>query len=93
LELINGIFKKNMKYIVIAVLIILFGIFLYWAYLPDYKRNPKEFWRTIIGMPIGMLLGGIGFRNLNEKIRNGQLEKKSKVKLKNKKRFANTVYN
>ena len=93
MELINGIFKKNMKYIVIAVLIILFGIFLYWAYLPDYKRNPKEFWRTIIGMPIGMLLGGIGFRNLNEKIRNGQLEKKSKVKLKNKKRFANTVYN
>lgn len=91
--MINGIFKKNMKYIVIAVLIILFGIFLYWAYLPDYKRNPKEFWRTIIGMPIGMLLGGIGFRNLNEKIRNGQLEKKSKVKLKNKKRFANTVYN
>ena len=55
--------------IIISVLIILFGGFLYWAYLPDYRRNPKEFWRTLIGMPIGMILGGIGFRDLNEKIR------------------------
>jgi len=58
-----------MEYIIITILIILFGIFLYWAYLPDYKRNPKEFWRTIIGMPIGMLLGGIGFADLNERIK------------------------
>jgi uncharacterized membrane protein YfcA len=58
-----------MKYLIITVLIILFLIFLYWAYLPDYKRNPKEFWRTLIGMPIGMILGGIGFRDLDEKIR------------------------
>ncbi|WP_296317088.1 hypothetical protein [Winogradskyella sp. UBA3174] len=71
-----------MKYIVRAVLIILFGIFLYWAYLPDYKRNPKEFWRTIIGMPIGMLLGGIGFRNLNEKIRKWAVVEKEQSKTK-----------
>lgn len=58
-----------MRYIIITVLILLFGLFLYWAYLPDYKRNPKEFWRTLIGMPIGMILGGIGFRDLDEKIR------------------------
>ena len=58
-----------MEYLVITVLIILFGLFLYWAYLPDYKRNPKEFWRIIIGMPIGMLLGGIGFGELNDKIK------------------------
>ena len=57
------------EFIIIAVLIILFGGFLYWAYLPDYRRNPKEFWRTIIGMPIGMLLGGIGFNELNEQIK------------------------
>ena len=68
-----------MEYIIIAILIILFGIFLYWAYLPDYKRNPKEFWRTIIGMPFGMLLGGIGFGFLNEKIKKWALGgKKSK---------------
>jgi glucose uptake protein GlcU len=57
------------EFIIIGILIILFGGFLYWAYLPDYRRNPKEFWRTLIGMPIGMLLGGIGFRDLNEQIR------------------------
>ena len=57
------------EFIIIGVLIILFGGFLYWAYLPDYRRNPKEFWRTLIGMPIGMLLGGIGFNELNEQIK------------------------
>ena len=72
-----------MEYIIIIVLIILFGIFLYWAYLPDYKRNPKEFWRTIIGMPIGMLLGGIGFGGLNEKFQKFLFH--TLVTLKNKK--------
>ena len=69
-----------MEYVIITVFIILFGIFLYWAYLPDYKRNPKEFWRTIIGMPIGMLLGGIGFRDLNEQIRKWAVGKKNEKK-------------
>jgi H+/Cl- antiporter ClcA len=58
-----------LKFIIIGILIILFGVFLYWAYLPDYKRNPKEFWRTIIGMPIGLLLGSIGFTDANERIK------------------------
>ena len=69
-----------MEYIIIGVLIILFVIFLYWAYLPDYKRNPKEFWRTIIGMPVGMLLGGIGYRDLNEKIRKWAIGEKEQSK-------------
>jgi uncharacterized membrane protein len=69
-----------MEYIVIAILIIIFGIFLYWAYLPDYRRNPKEFWRTIFGMPIGILLGGIGFRELNEKIRKWAVGEKEERK-------------
>lgn len=47
---------------------ILFAAFLYWAYLPDYKMNPKEFWKTLIGMPIGLFLGFIGFGALNEVI-------------------------
>jgi hypothetical protein len=59
-----------MEYIFLAILIILFGIFLYWAYLPDYERNPIEFWRTLIGMPVAILFGGIGHRHLYEKIRN-----------------------
>ena len=66
------------EFIIILILILLFGAFLYWAYLPDYKRNPKEFWRTLIGMPIGMLLGGIGFTDLNEKIKNWAWKKSEK---------------
>ena len=67
------------EFIIISILIILFCGFLYWAYLPDYRRNPKEFWRTLIGMPIGMLLGGIGFKDLNEQIRKWAVgEKKEK---------------
>jgi glucose uptake protein GlcU len=68
------------EFIIIAVLIILFGGFLYWAYLPDYRRNPKEFWRTLIGMPIGMLLGGIGFNELNEQIKKWALGEKNEKK-------------
>lgn len=56
-------------FLIISVLIILFGGFLYWAYLPDYRRDPKEFWRTLIGMPIGMLLSILGFSALNELIK------------------------
>ena len=68
--------------IIISVLIILFGGFLYWAYLPDYRRNPKEFWRTLIGMPIGMLLGGIGFNELNEQIKKWAVGEKNGKKTK-----------
>ena len=66
------------EFIIIGVLIILFGGFLYWVYLPDYRRNPKEFWRTLIGMPIGMLLGGIGFNELNEQIKKWAVGEKNR---------------
>ena len=68
------------EFIIISILIILFGGFLYWAYLPDYRRNPKEFWRTLIGMPIGMLLGGIGFNDLNERIKKWAVGEKNEKK-------------
>ena len=67
------------EFIIISILIILFCGFLYWAYLPDYRRNPKEFWRTLIGMPIGMLLGGIGFKDLNEQIKKWAVSEKKKT--------------
>ncbi len=67
-----------MKYLIIIFLVVLFIAFLYWAYLPDYRRNPREFWRTIIGMPIGMLLGGIGLTELNDLIKKWALKKKDK---------------
>ncbi|NEV95083.1 hypothetical protein G3567_13150 [Psychroflexus sp. YR1-1] len=66
------------EFIIISILVILFVGFLYWAYLPDYRRNPKEFWRTIIGMPIGMLLGGLGYSTLNEKIKKWATDDKKK---------------
>jgi hypothetical protein len=46
--------------------------------LPDYRRNPKEFWRTLIGMPIGMLLGGLGYSTLNDKIKKWATDDKKK---------------
>lgn len=70
-----------MDYILIIILVIPFAIFLYWAYLPDYKRNPKEFWKTLIGMPIDLFLGGIGLEELNDKIKKWAMKKKgSKIK-------------
>ncbi|GAA4279169.1 hypothetical protein [Aquimarina mytili] len=66
------------EFIIISILVILFVGFLYWAYLPDYSRNPKEFWRTIIGMPIGMLLGGLGYSTLSDKIKKWATDKKKK---------------
>ena len=57
------------KAMIIAIVLLLFGGFLYWAYLPDCLRNPKEFWPTLIGMSIGMLLAGIGIRHVNERMR------------------------
>jgi hypothetical protein len=70
------------EFIIISVLIILFIGFLYWAYLPDYRRNPNEFWRTLVGMPIGMLLNGLGYPKLNDKIKKWALKKNDKSETK-----------
>jgi glucose uptake protein GlcU len=64
------------EFIIITIFIILFGGFLYWAYLPDYKRNPREFWRTLVGMPVGMILGALGFTKLNDQIKKWATENK-----------------
>ncbi|MCF1192036.1 hypothetical protein LRR18_10620 [Mangrovimonas sp. AS39] len=63
-------------FLIISVFIILFGGFLYWAYLPDYRIDPKEFWRTLIGIPIGMLLSILGFGALNELIKKWAIKDK-----------------
>ena len=63
----------------VIIILALFCVALIWAYNPDYKRNPKEFWRTLIGMPIGLFLGGIGFTKLDERIKNWALKKKQKT--------------
>lgn len=59
-----------MKGVFFIVLIILFFFgFIYFGYYQDYKRNPKEFLRTIIGMPIGFLASILGIESLNQKIK------------------------
>ena len=50
-----------MEYLIVIVSVFLFGAFLYWAYLPDYRREPKTFWKTILGVFSTILLGMSGF--------------------------------
>lgn len=68
--------------ILTALLITGVGGFLYWAYLPDYKRNPTEFIRTLIGMPLGMFLGLLGHYSLNEKLKKWAIQEKKERKTK-----------
>lgn len=53
--------KEYLTYLVIGIIVILF---LYFGYKDDFKRNPKSFFKTIFGVPIGILshifnIGGI----------------------------------
>lgn len=66
--------------IFVTLILVIFCFSLIWAYVPDYKRNPKEFKRTLIGMPLGMFFGSIGLGDLNEKIKNWAVGKKTKNK-------------
>ena len=63
---------------IVLILVFLFAAFLYWAYLPDYRRNRKEFWRTLVGMPIGMIIGGLGYPKVNDRIKKWAIRDKNK---------------
>ena len=43
--------------------------FFYFGYKDDYKRNPKEFKKTIIGVPIGLLSASFGFFGISNLIK------------------------
>ncbi len=43
--------------------------YIYFGYYQDYKRNPKEFTRSIIGMPLGMLARTFDLEALDEKLK------------------------
>ena len=51
------------------ICIALFGAFLYFGYRDDYKRNPQEFVRTLVGLPLSFLLGILGIHGLDQKIK------------------------
>ena len=67
--------------IIVIFILVIFCFGLIWAYIPDYKRNPNEFKRTIIGMPLGMFLAIIGLGSLNEKIKKWASGKKKEKKI------------
>jgi hypothetical protein len=58
-----------LKFLVITFFVLFVFVFIYFGYYQDYKRNPKDFTRSIIGMPIGMILETFGFKTLSEKLK------------------------
>lgn len=59
-----------MKGFLLIIFIVLFVFaFIYFGYYQDYKRNPKEFVRTIIAMPVGFVAEVLGFKLLSEKLK------------------------
>ncbi len=57
------------EFFIIAFFIVLLVVYLYFGYYQDYKRNPKEFTKNIIGMPLGMLAGFFGLNSIDEKLK------------------------
>ena len=56
-------------FLIISFFILFFGAFIYFGYYQDYKRNPKEFIRSIIGMPIGLLASFFGLKEIDERLK------------------------
>ncbi|WP_299621786.1 hypothetical protein [uncultured Tenacibaculum sp.] len=54
-------------FIILAILIYL--VIFIWGYSYDYKKNPKGFIKTIIGMPIAMILSYLGISDFDKKIK------------------------
>lgn len=57
------------KYIISFVFLVLIIVFVYFGYYQDYKRSPKEFKRTLIALPFGILAKFFGMESLNQKIK------------------------
>ena len=58
-----------MEVFIISIAIIIYLAIFIFGYREDYKRNPKEFVRTIIGMPIAFFFANFGFKDIEEKIK------------------------
>ncbi|WP_442266437.1 hypothetical protein ACSIGC_01630 [Tenacibaculum sp. ZS6-P6] len=56
--------------IVFIIIVISTYLFIFiWGYSYEYKKNPKGFLKTIIGMPIAMFASYMGFPELDKKIK------------------------
>lgn len=60
-----------MKGILLIIFIAAFIFaYIYFGYYQDYKRNPKEFKRSVLGMPIALISIYLGNSQLSDKIKN-----------------------
>jgi hypothetical protein len=57
-----------MSVFIIILLSIGLIVFFIWAYTPDYKRDPKEFVRSIVGIPLILLFSFLGINVLIKSI-------------------------
>jgi len=62
-----------------VILGIIFIVFLYFGYKEDYKRDPKEFFKIIIGLPIVIISSFMGFFGIGHSITK-LLDKEKKTK-------------
>jgi uncharacterized membrane protein YjjP (DUF1212 family) len=46
------------------IIISLFVVYLYFGYRDDYRRNPKQFKRIILGIPISFVASAFGLIRL-----------------------------
>ena len=58
-----------LDFLIVAFVVLFFGAYIYFGYYQDYKRNPKEFIRSIVGMPIGILANLLGLKSIEEKLK------------------------
>ncbi|WGH76022.1 hypothetical protein P8625_02305 [Tenacibaculum tangerinum] len=61
-------------FFVVLAISVYMAIFIF-GYREDYKRNPKEFFRTLVAMPVGMFLSYFGFKKLEAKLKKWTEEK------------------
>lgn len=52
-----------------SIIIILFIAFLYYGYKDDYQKNPGEFWRTLIVMPLSFVMSLFGLTCFSNRLK------------------------
>jgi hypothetical protein len=57
------------EFIILLFFILLFVVYIYFGYYQDYKRNPKDFTRSIIGMPLGIIAKSLGLNSVDKHLK------------------------
>jgi len=63
---------------VIFFFIVFFIAFIYFGYYQDYKRDKKDFTKSIIGMPLGIILNILGLKSVDKKLKDWVNDSESK---------------